>query len=192
MPDDMDKLLDNERVPEDLEGSVGPPEWTSDQLMQWYRRVLQAPIEETSRGVKTSREEVEKLAVEAYPPIRTFIDLIRHEYPPLALIKTAKTFAKADYFKHHRLPPPVSLTLYFLMIVVAKLRYSQRISSQSNQQLKAAYAERVREPWLDDGTRRVFQLGLSDLQDVEEYEGDIDASGGYEAIIDDDDGDRQS
>jgi hypothetical protein len=94
-------------------------------------------------------------------PIRTFADLLHHRRPPLGLLRLAKDFAKQHHDNSRSpIPPDVSLLMYYGSIVAAMIRWNQRITRLSDDDLRAGLNWVIRQPWVEGQLLSLFQEGL--------------------------------
>lgn len=93
--------------------------------------------------------------------IRTFSDLLHHPRPPLRLLRLTKDFAKQHHDNSQSpIPPDVSLLMYYGSIVAAMIRWNQRITRLSDDDLRAGLNWVIRQPWVEGRLLTLFQDGL--------------------------------
>ena len=105
--------------------------WSLQELSAIYRHQLATDLSSDLAGEDSvAMREVHELSPSRSPAIRTYADLLFHPTPPLRLLKMVEHFAKA-----HRdsdlssLPKELSSMLYFVAIVVARLRCGASITT---------------------------------------------------------------
>jgi len=92
--------------------------------------------------------------------ITSFNDLLHHPRPPVELLKLTKEFAK-DCRSHadSPLPDEIATILYFLSIVVAMQKCTQRISQLNHAGLRYGLDWALEQTWLDAPTRKLLEDG---------------------------------
>ena len=62
------------------------------------------------------------------------------------------------------MPSEIAAALYYASILLARLRCSRRISELDDAAMRKGTMWIVRQPWLDDETRQLFNAGLLSLE----------------------------
>ena len=97
-------------------------------------------------------------------PLTSFEDLLHHPSPPVEFLELTKRFAKLCRSDHHvPLPGEIATVLYFLSIVVAMTRCGRRITKMDDRSLQYSLSWAIRQPWLDDSSRRIIEEGLREI-----------------------------
>lgn len=98
--------------------------------------------------------KIKAMASEQGLLLKSFRDLLQHPNPPVELLTLAKDFAKACRLSRtSTLPHDVAAVLYFVCIVVARVKCAQRITTLNDEALAAGLSWTLRQPWLDEATR---------------------------------------
>jgi hypothetical protein len=141
--------------------------WDADELAAILRHQLAAPIQVDLNSLEAGAAPRLRMLTEAHGLLlKSFGDLLRHPHPPLELLKLTKNFAKAlRLSRRGTLPREIATVLYFASIVVALRRCRRRISRLDDAALRRGVELCLRQPWLDDSTRELFQEGLQALRD---------------------------
>jgi len=90
--------------------------------------------------------------------LKSFNDLFRHPHPPIELLQLVKDYAKAN--RHHprsHLPHEIAAVVYYLSIVVARLRCRERITQMRDEELQRGVDWVLTLPWVDDETKAPFR-----------------------------------
>jgi hypothetical protein len=136
--------------------------WAPEELGAILEHQLSAPLE-CDLGSLDDRlpQRLKELNSAGDPPVRTFGDLLHHRSPPLELLELTKQFAKAcRTHPDGPLPDEVATVLYFSSIVAAMTKCGRRITKMDDRSLEYSLNWALRQPWLDDPTRRMLQEGL--------------------------------
>lgn len=148
----------------------GRPDWSDAELSAMMQHQLAAGL----------RSDFEQTGTRLPPdagtgraPIETFGDLLLHPSPPLPLLEAAKHFAKAARARPEGpLPVPIAAVLYHAVILVARLRHQDRITSMPEAQIRDSIRWCLEQPWLDDALRRIFLEGQQRLEPATAQDGD--------------------
>jgi hypothetical protein len=133
--------------------------WGARDLADVLRHQMQAPLL-FGAGGGGSDVEADDAAGEFLGPLRNFGDLFSHPRPPLSVLRLTKEFGKADDWGDGGvMPTEVGTVLYYAAIVVALLRHGERISRLTDAQLLQGINWALRQPWLDESTRKLFAEG---------------------------------
>ena len=136
--------------------------WAPEELGAILEHQLSAPLQcDLGRLDDRLPERLKELNSAGDEPVKTFGDLLHHGRPPLELLKLTKRFAKAC--RNHPdgpLPGEVATVLYFSSIVAAMIKCGRRITRMDDRSLQYSLQWALRQPWLDDATRRMLQEGL--------------------------------
>lgn len=138
--------------------SGGPKLWRPAELGAILDHQLAAPLECDLGGL--DKGLAGRLAAAGGPPIKSFRDLLHHPHPPVELLELTKRFGKAC--RNHPdspLPDEIATVLYFLSIVVAITRCGRRITKMDDPSLRYSLDWALKQPWLDEATRRRFEEG---------------------------------
>jgi len=140
-------------------------QWTEDELRAMLIEQLTQPIKFDSKFM--SGEMVRTLVGlrSANLPNR-FCDLFHHPSPPLGMLEYAKQIAKAT--RHHPDSPlqKISTILYYSAILVALMRCGKRITELSDSALRQGIDWVLRQPWIDQSTRTLFNEGVGYLDSL--------------------------
>ncbi len=139
--------------------------WSPEELGDILIHQLAAPLAQDLKSVGGGRGALEAASLSPpVPPIETFGDLFLHSSPPLELLQLVKRFAKSCRSgRESPLPDEIATILYFVTIVVARLRRGASISGLDDQSLRAGLEWTLAQPWLDEDTRGLLQEGLDSL-----------------------------
>lgn len=154
---------------QDLSGLIA---FDADDRAVWPAGELQASLSHQLRtrlstGLNQLHPDPEILSaiLNSDPSIQTFGQLLHHPQPPMELLRLTKDFAKLAKRDHlANLPPEICLLLYYGSIVAGMLRHNERITRLTDDELRAGLNWVVRQPWVDDQTRRLFLEGLRHLR----------------------------
>lgn len=125
------------------------PVWSKEELAAILCHQLSTPLEFDlgGRGRGQRREGVAGPPC-GQPGIATFADLFTHPQPPIELLESAKSFAKASRSHHDRpLPPEVSTFLYYASIAAAMVRCGRRISELTDEALREGFTWCTKSRW---------------------------------------------
>jgi hypothetical protein len=158
-----DKTVSLARLLEVSDQGVSP--WTSHELGDILEHQLIAPLAPDLETIEGGPAAMRRATDDGHgPPICTFRDLFSHPNPPEDLLDLVKRFAKQCRRQPESpLPDEIATILYFLAIVVARLRRGRRISGLDDQSLDAGLHWALDQSWLDNVTRAVLQDGLASL-----------------------------
>jgi len=139
--------------------------WPAKELRGMLRHQMRVHLRGFGGRSEMRTQLIEKIIAEADPPIQTFSDLLRHPKPPLSLLRMITEFAKrARDNPASSLPPEISLLLYHGCITAALVCWDERISTLSDDELRAGMSWGARQPWVDEATRNLFFHGLQYLR----------------------------
>jgi len=133
--------------------------WTPEELAAIFRHQMRTPLEADllEAGV-ISAQDLQRARHGVSPPISTYGELFSHAAPPVALLVTVKEFTKQSTNNAKSpLPADVASVLYFTAIAAALWRCDQRITTLSDDALRAGCAWALSMPWLDETTRAILQ-----------------------------------
>lgn len=134
-----------------------------DLLVPLLRRQLLAKLEfgESRGGSRASRGKDPARASSGLP-IRTFQDLFNHDHPPVAVLRRAKSFFKeiAGVENDREPEQEVAYLLYWVAILVARVRCGVVITQHSDAALVLAIRWALNQNWLDERTQRLFAVAL--------------------------------
>jgi hypothetical protein len=95
----------------------------------------------------------------------TLGELLRHEHPPLELLKLVKRFAKiCRRSPENPLPSEIVMFLYYASITVALLRLNETISELTDPSLMRGLNWLHVQMWMPEEMRSLLQEGLSFLR----------------------------
>ena len=141
------------RLLESVNGSEGG--WSEDELCQVWQHQLGSALESDLNEGETGTTEV------SAAQIITFQDLFWHPSPPVEVLRLVKVFAKQHLeHPHSPLPKEIATGLYYLSIMTALVRTDHLISRLDNDALKQGCAWGLQQPWLDESTKELLQMGL--------------------------------
>ncbi|HEY7088350.1 MAG TPA: hypothetical protein VH518_09700 [Tepidisphaeraceae bacterium] len=136
--------------------------WSSTDLREMLQHQLAAPMHlslgtlsaEVSHQIRTIRP--------ALNPLMTLGQLLRHEKPPVQLLKLVKRFAKiCRGDPENPLPSEIVMLLYYTSITVALVRLNQSISRLSPESLERGLRWLSAQPWLTEDLRPLLLEGLA-------------------------------
>jgi hypothetical protein len=150
------RQADPDRLAKVLRIAAGPPPpWLPEELRTLLLHHLNAPMpfdlasmNAPTSGLRRGVEENEGLL------IKNFADLLRHPFPPVALLQMVKNFAKA-HVDHPESPMPAEIArvLYFAAISAAWVRRDERITSLAPAELRHGLEWTAGEPWVVEWVR---------------------------------------
>lgn len=140
----------------------GPSLWKPEELGAVFEHQLSAPLE--CDLANRDEQLAARLEAAGDPPIKSFQDLLHHPHPPIEVLELTKRFAKAC--RNHPdgpLPDEIATVLYILSIVAAMTKCGRRITRMDDQSLRYSLSWALKQPWLDDGSRRLLEEGRKSL-----------------------------
>jgi hypothetical protein len=133
--------------------------WQPEEFGDILQHQLTAPIQLDLGGVDPEVAPKLKTLTEAEGLLlKSFNDLFRHPHPPIELLQLVKDYAKAN--RHHprsHLPHEIAAVIYYLSIVVARLRCRRRITQMRDEELQRGVDWVLTLPWVDDQTKASFR-----------------------------------
>ncbi|MCX6924146.1 MAG: hypothetical protein NT154_13185 [Verrucomicrobia bacterium] len=89
--------------------------------------------------------------------LKSFRDLFQHPAPPLELLRLVTDFAKLNREQRESLlPSDVATVLYYLSIAAALVRWDERISALSDDELRRGFAWANSQNWIDEPARELL------------------------------------
>ena len=141
------------RLLESVNGSEGG--WSQDELCQVWQHQLASALGSDLDESETGTTEI------TATQINTFKDLFWHPSPPVEFLRLVKGFAKQHLdHPHSPLPKEIATGLYYLSIVTALIRTDHLISRLDDDTLKQGFKWGLQQPWLDEDTKELLQVGL--------------------------------
>jgi hypothetical protein len=138
--------------------------WGAD-LAAVLRHQLAAPLVEELSSPICGDENVGGAHLSHLDPsLATFGDLLHHSKPPIDLLKLAKAFAKSCRANAELLPAEVSTLIYYAVILVARIRLGEKITTLSDDGLRQGLAWGIEQPWVDDKTKKLLSEGAAALK----------------------------
>jgi hypothetical protein len=139
---------------------IGERIWRPDELAAILRHQLTTPLHVDMAGLNGAAGPLKELAGARELVLKSFGDLLQHPKPPVALLKLMKDFAKACRLSpDSTVPREISSVIYFASIIAAMTRCSRRITRLDNTALLKAAHWALKQPWLEEITRGLFQEG---------------------------------
>ena len=106
----------------------------------------------------------QQLCTAADPQITTFESLLHHRKPPSKLLELTKTYAKANLTgKAEALPEPIATGIYFLTILLARVRCTTNISSLLPEDVSRSCRTLRNRHWMDTSTQQLLDELLRQL-----------------------------
>jgi hypothetical protein len=132
--------------------------WHPEELGAVYRHQMAAPISVDLEGLpRPISGQLRNLTDANGLLLKSFQELFDHARPPLELLSIVKEFAKRNRGRPESLlPDEVATVLYFLSIATALLRWQERISRLSDDELQAGFKWSLAQPWIDDSGRNIL------------------------------------
>lgn len=143
------------------------PRWKPSDLAPMFQHQLRAPLvfdlEDLAGAQQRSIQEM-TIVPGGGPVLNTFADVLFAAAPPIDLLELIKDYAKsASDDKQAPLPREVATVLYYLAIAAALVRCKKRITSLPDQPLRDGLAWAQAQPFIDDRSRDLLTLTLSQL-----------------------------
>lgn len=177
------------RVEAPLDYSVGPAEsvtvircrqlisisddvnslWTEADLHSYWQQLLQCTVGELFAELSDqpgpsewiagthAATPLHRLLQEREPCLETLV-LLKDTAKQLAVRRAAGEIEASD--QSRVFPPDITMLIYGLMIVVARLRWNQRISSDPDHRTIPRVCRLLEFSWLDDATRQILREWL--------------------------------
>jgi hypothetical protein len=139
--------------------------WRADEICAIWRHQLKTELEFDLGGLDgAAAAQLAALTTAPESRAATFGDLLFHPSAPLPLLELVKEFGKAhSAHPESLLPREVAMALYYSAIAAALVRHSRRISSLSDETLRAGMRQVLERPWLDDETGALLRAALAVL-----------------------------
>jgi hypothetical protein len=133
--------------------------WRPQELAAFLRQQMAAPISVDLASLDPSlSRKIAALADANGLVLKSFGDLVRHERPPIELLRLVKEFAKISRgHPESSLPPEVASVLYYLAISASLVRWEERITSLSDEDLRAGLSWALKLEWIDAPARELFE-----------------------------------
>jgi hypothetical protein len=137
--------------------------WGAD-LATVLQHQLAAPLAEELSSPICGEDGTNKPLSHLDPSLATFGDLLHHPQPPIELLKLAKAFSKSCRANAELLPPEVSTLIYYAVIMVARLRLGQSITTLDDNSLRQGLQWAIAQIWVDDKTKQLLAEGAAALK----------------------------
>jgi hypothetical protein len=154
----------NARLARLFEFGMGEPiGWNDDELADVLRHQLKSSLLADLKPLASQMEALGLTIISAdAPQLDKFEDLFNHPNPNLALLRLAKDFAKtADSHLEDPLPSAVATALYLLIIAVAMIRHSEKITVMSDAELRGGFEWTESQEWIDESLRNIAKTALA-------------------------------
>lgn len=136
------------------------PTWTTEDLSAVLKHQLSAPLVDELREIKSDVGIPQDRA-----DLTCFADLLHNEQPPASLLRLTKQLMKDRGAKAGALfPREVAAVLYVACICVSVLRCGEAVSMNEAKALKSRIQWSLSQPWLDEKTRELLELGRARLE----------------------------
>lgn len=131
--------------------------WRPDELGAVFRHQMAAPVSvdlgSLDRGI---RGKLKTLTEASGLLLKSFRDLFQHPAPPLELLRLVKEFAKLNREQPESLlPSDVATVLYYLSIAAALVRWDDRISALTDDELRRGFAWTLSQGWIDEPAKEL-------------------------------------
>ena len=94
--------------------------------------------------------------------LKSYGDIFRHPMPPIELLQMIKDYAKRNMAAGDRgLPEEIAQLLYVLSVAVARVRCGQRITTQSDDALRANIETVLAQPWVTPPVVTILREALT-------------------------------
>ena len=136
--------------------------WGPEELGEILEHQLAAPLEcDLDSLDKRLVRRLKEINSAGGTPLVSFGDLLHHPSPPVEFLELTKRFAKiCRSDRHSPLPSEIATILYFSSIVVAMTKCGRRITKMDDRSVQYSLNWAIRQPWLDDSTRKILEEGL--------------------------------
>ena len=153
----------------DLDALSDPPQvWDARDLGAVLRHQLEAPVEFGLAGDPRGSvgAPADDLPTDDLGSPHTFRALFHNPQPGLDLLHRTKQAAKAITNDPDAVVPrEIGIVVYYLSILVARLRYAERITALDDRSLAVGVRTILSRDWLDDQTRQILCDGLAAIKD---------------------------
>jgi hypothetical protein len=133
--------------------------WLPEELGSILRHQLSAPVQfhasdEPTRPPPNPDQQSSPSPV----PIRTFDELFHHPHPPIELLRRTHQFAKINLSRSGSLLlPEIATLLYYAAIILAQVRWNERITRLDAAALEQGRRWILDQPWVDERTKGIFR-----------------------------------
>ena len=140
--------------------------WPVEEIQRILRMQLGARLHvELGRSGLCDRDTVLALTDQASPPIRSVADLLYHPRPPMELLWAVKDFSKnCKEDATSDMAPEVALALYYASIAAALTRRGERITTLSDDELRAGLNWVVKQNWLPGRMHNLIGRAIQHLR----------------------------
>lgn len=140
-------------------------QWSTRDLQDMLQHQLAAPLHLGLGPLSAEVTHLLRAGPEPLSPRMTLGELLRHEHPPLELLKLVKRFAKiCRRSPENPLPSEIVMFLYYASITVALLRLNETISELTDPSLMRGLNWLHVQMWMPEEMRSLLQEGLSFLR----------------------------
>jgi len=169
-----------------LEAALDPDfeqrhDWKPEELGALLAHQWSAPLEADLDALPPEQARVLKQLGDAEGLLRrSYGELFTHPLPPVEILEAIKDYAKRNLTRPSAdLPEEIARALYVLSVVVARYRCGQRITSQSDETVRASVQAFLAQPWVIEPVKTLLREGLSALVTESDLSGaDREASRG--------------
>ena len=152
-----------------FDSDEGELPWQAEELKEVVKHQLSAPVQFDLAGFdRRLGDRLHVLAASEGLLLQSFNDLFMHPNPPVQMLELVKDYAKRAAAASESVPKDFARALYYLSIVVARLRCQQRISTLDDDQLVRGVGWLLDQEWLDTNSRQILTEGLAMLNDRQE------------------------
>jgi hypothetical protein len=140
-------------------------QWSAQDLQDMLQHQLAAPLHLGLGPLSAEVTHQLRAGPEPLNPRMTLRELLRHEHPPLELLKLIKRFAKiCRRNPENPLPSEIVMFLYYGSITVALLRLNESISELTDRSLIRGLKWLHVQVWMSQDMRSLLQEGLEYLR----------------------------
>jgi hypothetical protein len=131
--------------------------WHPDELAAVFRHQIAAPVSVDLGSLDPGiRGKLKTLTEASGLLLKSFRDLFQHPAPPLELLRLVKEFAKLNREQRESLlPSDLATVLYYLSIAAALVRWGERISALTDDELRRGFAWTLSQDWIDEAAREL-------------------------------------
>ena len=139
--------------------------WRRDETESLLEHQLSAPIlPELGSTSSVSQTELKELIASVRGDIRSFRDLLRHNEPPLELLRMASEYFRSlEDEAEVALPTEVARAMSAANVAKALAKYRARITELSDDAVKEECEWVLAQPWVEETIRSVCRQGLAKL-----------------------------